>query len=433
MGNMSDKRITFIVGAGAPLDLKLPNTIVWPSTHNITQEVIKPYANYFDPSNPITIVQQIYDILINKFPAGNQNPWADAPKGPNINFEQLFHVLEMLDSYSPAWRGDCKAPHLYPVFAPFTQPSCSLSVEPIHGIMKEFIIRIMDIVNAYNEYVLSGSQENQWYRDFYFNFRENTDFYIFNYDTTIEDIIQEYEDGFEPDGIQTDFLQFNPKRLLSHDKPSSTINHLHGCINYYPESYKNRSEDIYTFLSHDLYKYPSYKEVRNMMIGRVSGDPSSQSGETYHAAPIITGLRKTDKLNSIPFDFYHGNMYKSIINNNAMVIIGYSFGDLYCNQLIERLHFLHKGNRRIVLIDFWDIPKEHQSLHGGHFISHNLGHFLCRAMEVQDFDSAIAELYANKDKNTGALYSKNGCLMVLPQGLKEASKAYSDILHFINS
>lgn len=169
------------------------------------------------------------------------------------------------------------------------------------------------------------------------------------------------------------------------------------------------------------------------MIGRSGSDPASQSGETYHASPIITGLRKTDKLNSIPFDFYHGNMYKSVIENNKLVIIGYSFGDLYCNQLIERMHYLHKEYRRIVLIDFWKIPEEHRKCHGGYFFSHNLGSFICRAMEVGEFNTAVAELYDNEDKNTGALYSKNGCLMVLPNGFRNAATAYNDIIKFLNS
>jgi hypothetical protein len=339
----------------------------------------------------------------------------------------------MLVSYSGVWEGRCKAPNLFPVFAPFTLPSVSLDCQHIHSVMKQFILRIMEIVNGYNQYIASGATENQWYRDFFSSFHEDSDFFIFNYDTTIEDSIGTYEDGFEPDGIQDKFLCFNPKRLLNYNGRPATINHLHGCINFYDSTYDVANQDVYTYLSHDMYKYPSFQDVKNLMIGRSGSDPASQSGETYHASPIITGLRKTDKLNCIPFDFYHGNMYKSLINNSKLVIIGYSFGDLYCNQLLERLHYIHKERRRIVLIDYWDIPEEHRKCHSGYFLSQNLGHFICRAMEVKNFYNAMDELYCNEDKNTGALYSKNGCLMVLPQGFKKAAAAYGDIIKFLNS
>lgn len=289
----------------------------------------------------------------------------------------------------------------------------------------------MDIIDGYNGLV--SSSENKWCRDFYELFREDSDFYIFNYDTTIEDTIGTYEDGFESDGIESKFQRFNPLRLLNYSGKPATINHLHGCINFYRESYKNRNQDTYTFLFHDLYKYTSYSEVKSRMVGSGGSNQPSQSGESYFFSPIVTGLRKTDKLNCIPFDFYHGNMYQSIVNNNKLIIIGYSFGDLYCNQLLERIHYIHKQERRIVIIDYWQIGEEHHKLHGGYFLSDNMGQFICRAMEVSSFDQAVAQLYDNEDKNTGALYSNNGCLMVLPGGFHKAAQAYEDIIKFLNS
>lgn len=79
-------------------------------------------------------------------------------------------------------------------------------------------------------------QANEWYWRFYQQFAENSDFFVLNYDTTIEKSIENYEDGFEPDGIQNVFLRFNPKRLFENPNGLSTINHLHGCINYYFQS-----------------------------------------------------------------------------------------------------------------------------------------------------------------------------------------------------
>lgn len=301
----------------------------------------------------------------------------------------------------------------------------------LHSVMDQFILRIMDIVNGYDSNIMK-EQANEWYWKFYQRFAENSDFFVLNYDTTIEKAIGTYEDGFEPDGIQNVFLRFNPKRLFENPNGLSTINHLHGCINYYFQSYKDLNKDIYTFLFHDLYKYPDYATVKGLMIGRGQSQPCTQSGETYYSSPIVTGLRKTDKLNCVPFDFYHANMTNCIIRNHKLVIAGYSFGDLYCNNLLERMNFLHGDLKRIVLIDFWNIPQGDR-MHGGYWLSKNLGQFLCRMTDCGDFDGVIRQLYKNENPRTGALYSDNGCLMVLPNGFKQAATCSDEIIAFLNS
>lgn len=221
--------------------------------------------------------------------------------------------------------------------------------------------------------------------------------FILNYDTTIEQTINEYEDGYEPDGIQDKFLRFNPHRLLNNPDGLSTINHLHGCINYYFSTYKDSNQDVYTFQSRDLYKYPDYATVRELMLGRGQSSPANQSGETYKSAPIITGLRKLDKLNCIPFDFYHANLVNCLTRNHKLIICGYSFGDSYCNQLIERMLYMHGSRARIVLIDKWNIPVEDR-YHAGYWLNRGLGTFLCKTAQCGTFDGVIAELYANEDK-----------------------------------
>lgn len=50
---MIDNRTTFLIGAGTPLDLDLPQGTIKPSTRNITDEVCSPYTDYLDPSNSI--------------------------------------------------------------------------------------------------------------------------------------------------------------------------------------------------------------------------------------------------------------------------------------------------------------------------------------------------------------------------------------------
>ena len=37
------------------------------------------------------------------------------------------------------------------------------------------------------------------------------------------------------------------------------------------------------------------------------------------------------------------------------MIAGYSFGDLYVNQIIERMELIHGNSKRVVLIDWWPL------------------------------------------------------------------------------
>ncbi len=428
---MSNNRTTFLIGAGTPLDLVLPQDVIKPATAEITNDVRRGYTDYLTPDNIITIVDDIYNQLMCTYPPDYSNPYISGTPTPYIHFEHLFHVLEMLDAYSWVWSRNSKNPNLYPVFAPFIQPNIKFDADTLHSVMDQFILRIMDIVNGYDSNIMK-EQANEWYWKFYQRFAENSDFFVLNYDTTIEKSIENYEDGFEPDEIQDAFLRFNPKKLFENPNGLPTINHLHGCINYYFQSYKDLNKDIYTFLFHDLYKYPDYATVKGLMTGRGQSQPCTQSGETYYSSPIVTGLRKTDKLNCVPFDFYHANMTNCIIRNHKLIIAGYSFGDLYCNNLLERMNFLHGDLKRIVLIDFWNIPQEVR-MHGEYWLSKNLGQFLCRMTNCGDLNEVIRQLYKKENSQTGALYSDNGCLMVLPNGFKQAATCSDEIIAFLNS
>ncbi len=102
----------------------------------------------------------------------------------------------MLDAYGWVWNKKCNNPDRYPVFAPFTKPNMGFDPNTLRSVMDQFILRIMDIVNGYDSNIMK-EQANEWYWRFYQRFAENSDFFVLNYDTTIEKAIGTYEDGFE--------------------------------------------------------------------------------------------------------------------------------------------------------------------------------------------------------------------------------------------
>ena len=59
---MENNRTTFLIGAGTPLDLVLPQDVIKPSTTEITNDVRRVYTDYLTQGDTITIVDDIYYI-----------------------------------------------------------------------------------------------------------------------------------------------------------------------------------------------------------------------------------------------------------------------------------------------------------------------------------------------------------------------------------
>lgn len=441
IGNTS--RTTILVGAGAPMDFSLPEPLVKPSTWNITEEVKRPYV--FPLSRrKVNTVQKIYDCLSENFPAGRINDWKSFKKPePRINFEQLFHVLEMYQSFDKPWRGECHNPDIYPEFAPFTRRKVKLDPKSLHFVTQEFIHRIMNFVNQYNEYYKNNIEAESWYRDFFKAFEGRSDIYTFNYDTTIENSLASYEDGYRRVNADEQFERFDPKKLWKNPRHLTTINHLHGCINYFFETASDPYRLLSKYTHGDMCKYCSYTEVETRWIGRGWGNNATQSGEEIFPSPIITGLRKTDKLIGVPFDFYHGKLYDSIMRSNKLIIVGYSFGDLYVNQLLKRMSLIHGDKKRIVLIDYWNNKNEFTDNEGNkinagdldleYFCENKIHHEMATFIMMMAGITDLAQLNTafNTRYQQSPMISSNNNLMILPNKFKEATQHMDEIVRFL--
>ena len=444
----NQSRATIIVGAGAPLDFTLPAPLIKPSTWNITQEVIKPYSF---PSITLTVktvqtVKKIYDCLMRTFPAGRQNDWKsfEKPK-PEINFEQLFHVLEMYQSFDRPWNRKCFNPDVYPEFAPFTKRRIKLDQESLHYVTQEFIHRIMVFVSQYDTYFRDNIETESWYRDFFRAFEGKSDIFTFNYDTTIENSLKSYEDGYEQLCDDEDFQRFNPNKLWENPHHLTTVNHLHGCINYFFETAPEPNRLMSKYTHGDMCKYDSFDKVNSKWMGRGWSNTATQSGDEYFPSPIITGLRKTDKLVGVPFDFYHGRLYDSILHSNKLIIIGYSFGDLYVNQLLKRMDLIHGDKKRIILIDYWNNKNSYTDSKGNKVESEDLDlDYFCENKINHEMVTFI--MMMSGITNTGQLkqsfgsrypkvlmVSSNNNMMILPKKFKEATKYMTQIEDFLYS
>lgn len=71
--------------------------------------------------------------------------------------------------------------------------------------------------------------------------------------------------------------------------------------------------------------------------------------------------------------------------------------------------------------------------YAGYWLNRGLGTLLCKTAQCGTFDGVIAELYANEDKNSGALLSNNRNLLVLPHGFRHAAAYVNEIEAFLNT
>ena len=200
--------------------------------------------------------------------------------------------------------------------------------------------KIIEIVRGYDNQFRENGRET-WYKDFWKEFRGELDVFNLNYDTSIEFSLHDFNDGFV--GFTQDYERFEPEVLWNAGEGQPTVSHLHGCYLYGDFNPK----PVENYYSHrDLYKLYSDQEP---FISR-QWLPMNQVGEGLFYSPIITGLKKTDKICYLPHSYYHAYLAKRIIDNPSLLICGYSFGDLYVNQLLQRHKLIHDQNERVVIV-----------------------------------------------------------------------------------
>lgn len=272
---------TILLGAGAALEIGAP------STKDITQEIIKPnkYMNYGGRNNSYyATITNVYNRLKGTYPC-------------EPNFEQIFHVLEMLESYNIVWSHGCKNARIYPIISPFVVPETNIVPHDewdwLSSLIEQCKLDIMGMIDNYDkQFGKNKETDYKWYKSFWKRFKCFNLFNL-NYDTTIEQSLSDFCDGF----IQSDderFKKFSPKELLQ-NRCLHKVCHLHGCILYSTERYKDPNHDVYEYKFHDMYKWNKFEIVKSMLQGSSSSNPSTQSGETIHSGSIITGLRKKDR------------------------------------------------------------------------------------------------------------------------------------------
>ena len=341
---MNGSAVTIIVGAGAVLDFEHKG--IFPSVKNITEEVLKLSIHTVDGGEK-PLLCDLNKHIVDKLKEVGR-PEINKFMPPQLNFENLLHIIEMCISYSGCWHKEFTSWPAFPEFGTLIQPDDFLiDIHTYDYIRAAFALQktVMDIVNQYDTVFRKDTSTEQWYREFWKSLSGRSNIFNLNYDNTIENSLGEYEDGFLPIKDSEEYSRFSAKQYYENRRNLSTIAHLHGQILFsearsYPYEYSMR----------DLVKNRDYETAcKNRGGGQFP--PSDQAKEEYLQPEIVSGLRKTEKMTFAPNNVYLSDLARKVVENNRLMIIGYSFGDLYLNEILGLGMAAHGDDFKVVIID----------------------------------------------------------------------------------
>jgi len=420
-----DVGITVIVGAGAVLDFEHKG--VFPSVGSISEEVLKISTQKVDGTERL-LIKELYDRIIERL-RNVGNPEVRRFFNPEVNFEDLLHVLEMCLSYRSCWQDEYLHWKAFPLYGALIKPNQILNgINTVEYERAAYALeeRVMEIVNQYDSAFKNDKSSEQWYRVFWHSLK-GANIFSLNYDSTIEESVESYEDGFEEVLGGEEYSRFSARRYYENPEQRTTIAHLHGCTLFsesrtFPFEYSTR----------DLVKNKDYETALKYRIMSQTA-PRNQAKEVYVQPYIISGARKTEKMVVAPYDVYLSDLSRKVLENKRLMIVGYSFGDLYLNEILGLGIAAHGEEFRVVIIDkfsphTYDYPSFYQKLKDLGMFS-----FVSRVsknrlsiepgqkvfpLEVKDYDTPVV--------------SKNRNLMICMTGFKDAvTKHWEEINAFL--
>lgn len=332
--------IAVLLGAGASIG-------VAPSTHELTEHLRK-WKRFREPGRGST---PAFGSLIETGPGDARRPLFEAIRDAlaskrahpeAIHFEELVHTAELLGSALPipAKRADRFRSYLEP-FTDVNSAYAHWNIESGYSTAaSEACYEILDVVQsacsavdpAKNASLALASLAQRW------RLRVTS----LNYDDLALRSGVDFYTGFEPDrGTGGRYLPQHPWPRRRH-----TLAQVHGSVLF--------------GLDAELRRFSSASSAANARTSRSSG-PRHQDGTTGSAAPMITGLRKADKVLEPPFADYYHVLRRDFFESRRWLIVGYGFGDEHVNAVLRQAYgyLTRNGGKepRVVLVDHYGFPE----------------------------------------------------------------------------
>lgn len=423
------ERITVLLGAGAMVEA------TGVSTSSITDKIIEASHKYkMNDKTNVSIVEQVQEALCEVYKKQIDSEYSKLPDNDGlnmlINFEDIYHVLEMLLSYN-----NCMGYKGYTSLVLACTKIAYEFEELNERNIRNLITEITDCINEIiREYDKEFEEKGEEYRLFFQTIEKETgyvfDVFNLNYDTWIEQTLSSYNDGYiDISGYENVMQRFEIKEYMKQDD-EHTVSHLHGQICFGNPRFNRKDINNFAFQeSHNtLYKYKNYESAKHTRECTAIKRYYNQAGEAIFNENIITGMRKTDKILESPFNAYYNNLMNCLLDNNKLIIIGYGFSDLHINNFFYHYFAAHGDSRKTLMIDFikeenWN-PKSNQGfLSNAQCIFSNL---------MFGNDHWMAQEVLNQDKSFILAKNKKACMSV--SGFKKVCdiEHIEKIIRFLN-
>lgn len=345
------ERLTVFVGAGASCALGVPGTL------EVTKRILGSDEAYHRGATPI------FNWVQNQIAERYEH---------NVNFEHILHALECLENY---YQSEIKpntfkpnagaiewtlAKSLYDVLE---NPHSSLNSRigsKLRGISIAIDTLYKDLRKIFGSSHKKALEVPQWpsfvkfWKRLYSEY--DLDIITTNYDRCIEEGLlaagcPDAEHGFVKDSIYPQYGVFDARLLRRHT--GSRILHLHGSTQYSDRGERADKRGLYgqPRLPADQVMWWDGAALESELLLPGSSE-RTQSG-SVRVGPMITGLRKPDKLLAAePYATYYNLFQQIMMENSKLLIIGYGFGDFHINSLFMRMHHWHARTRRVACISY---------------------------------------------------------------------------------
>ena len=184
-----------------------------------------------------------------------------------------------------------------------------------------------------------------------------------------------------------------------------------------------------------MIKNKDYQTACKNRMGRQQ-NPSNQAKEEYVQPYIVSGSRKTEKMTFAPNNVYLSDLTRKVIENKRLMIIGYSFGDLYLNEILGLGMAAHGDDFKVVIIDKYpSYINSYTSLfqHVAHRCNPQAYTFVSRLVKDRLYVEIGQKAYPIVGEEYGEpMVSRNGKLMMCIGGFMDAVVNHKEtILEFL--
>jgi hypothetical protein len=326
------KRLLIVAGSGATVEFSMPSV---DGVHDI---LLRSALNDFSLSSErgTSLYGHLYDEIARY--------WAlNLPIGQHRkpNYEDALYALYELSAAHPAgvYTGPLGAfvgiRHLPDVIYSGKQTQVSESILAHMG--RHLVDTLVDDLRRRCTAEQVGRGE---LRGFLSNLREKFDISVAttNYDNLLHQALPGIETGFDRD----DDGRFKPMRLLKRSSWQCFL-HLHGSVHFDMDLDQG---DIHAIHWRDDLTEPFHPNA----WGRTSY--KTREGMSFPTSGIIAGYGKPAQLQRFPFRIYYSELDRLICDSDAVLFLGYGFGDLHLNLAFSG--FRDGRDRRVVVIDYAD-------------------------------------------------------------------------------